>query len=360
MKRIFWLWIVWMFSLCIPIDAQNDASIPENAMITSQNADQIIELMLIGNDGVLDSQTGELIYPLQGYEWVGLAYSPDGNLLATGAGSTIFIWDTKTKLLLKQFEGANINHLLFSPTGNMLMSGGDKIQVWDVETGEILQSMDIFAVSLAFSPDGQTLVIGGRDIVYVFDVNKWISWEIYLNEVFRGSLSSVAVSPDGQFLLITASESGGSENNYIWDFATLEFSHLLRGYVDSIHSAVYSPNGLWVAGGATDGKIYIWDVETGEMVYTLGDAEIDEMPNTVADILGPIGSVAYSPDGHLIILGNDDGTIEVWDVDARELVNILHGHTDGLTTVLFSPDGWFIASASVDGTVRIWGVPNNE
>lgn len=358
MKKTFWLWIVWMFLLCTPIDAQNDATISENVMITPENADQIIELILIGNEGVLDFQSGELIYPLQGYSWVGVAYSPDGNMLATGAGSTIFIWDTKTKLLLKQFEGANINHLLFSPTGNMLVSGGDKTQVWDVETGQIVQSMDILAVSLAFSPDGQTLVIGGRDIAYLFDVNKWISWEIYLNEVFRGSLSSVAVSPDGQFLLVTTAESGGSENNYIWDFATLQFSHLLRGYVDSIHSAVYSPDGLWVAGGATDGKIYIWDVTTGEMAYTLGDAEIDEMPNTLADI--SIGSVAYSPDGHLIILGNDDGTIEVWDIQARQMVNLLQGHLDGLTTVLFSPDGGEIATASMDGTVGIWGVLNNQ
>ncbi len=353
MKKFAWLSIVLIVALHIRIHAQDAESLPENPIITPENANQIVELTMIGDGGVWDVETGELIYALQGYDMARvntIAYSPNGNTIASVSGSTIFLWDTTIKSLLKQFEATeSIASLIFSPDGNMLVSGGDLgVRVFDVAMGEAVQSMDISACCLAFSPDSQTLVIGSYDIVHLFDTNKWISWQIFLNEVQRGNITSVAVSPDGQSLLIIAVEVGGAENNYIWDLATLGFKYILKGYVDSIHIAIYSPDGLRVAGGATDGKLHVWDIETGEIVYDLQGVEI------------AIQTIAYSPDGRMIIAGHDDGTIEIWDVEAQTMVSVLNGHTDGLTTVAFSPDGRFIASSADDGTIRIWGVPNNE
>ncbi|MCE7990144.1 MAG: hypothetical protein DYG89_54060 [Caldilinea sp. CFX5] len=72
---------------------------------------------------------------------------------------------------------------------------------------------------------------------------------------------------------------------------------------------------------------------------------------------GAVRSVAFSSDGKWLASGSEDGTVRVWQVEARATEPVvLRGHEARVTSVAFSGDGKWLASGSRDGTLRVWAV----
>lgn len=71
-----------------------------------------------------------------------------------------------------------------------------------------------------------------------------------------------------------------------------------------------------------------------------------------------IVSVAVSPGGGLLAAAYDDGVIHLWNVESRQEITSLYGHSGLITDMVFTEDGKMLFSTSMDGTIRIWGVPN--
>jgi WD40 repeat protein len=81
--------------------------------------------------------------------------------------------------------------------------------------------------------------------------------------------------------------------------------------------------------------------------------------------LGLVSSVAFSPDGKLVVLGSGKGTVRLWDITTEAPYGEpLKGHLSWINSVTFSADGKLVASGSYDGTVRLWdvatGAPHGE
>ena len=109
---------------------------------------------------------------LPGHKWTidGLAFSPDGALLASmGRQSDIRLWDVTTGRLRRLFSGkpgnGGLRHAAFSPDGRTLAAGiGASLALWNVATGKVvlpIGSEKLYLIGPMFSPDGNTLVIGG-------------------------------------------------------------------------------------------------------------------------------------------------------------------------------------------------------
>ena len=109
---------------------------------------------------------------LPGHKWTidGLAFSPDGALLASmGRQSDIRLWDVTTGRLRRLFSGkpgnGGLRHAAFSPDGRTLAAGiGASLALWNVATGNVvlpIGSEKLYLIGPMFSPDGNTLVIGG-------------------------------------------------------------------------------------------------------------------------------------------------------------------------------------------------------
>ena len=147
---------------------------------------------------VYDMETARVIHLLtfvDGYVR-DIAYSPDGNMVAAAIGSSVYLWDATTGRLRYRFigEGHDLHKnerfmsVTFSPDGTTLASGdgtaeaeaswsrdgaaeGPAVRLWDVSTGTIkttLYGHSRAVVSLAFSPDGQTLASGSHDGTVLF------------------------------------------------------------------------------------------------------------------------------------------------------------------------------------------------
>ena len=109
----------------------------------------------------------------------------------------------------------------------------------------------------------------------------------------------------------------------------------------SIFEIAYSPDGTRLAVAGSIG-IWLYDTQTGEEL------------NLLTGHTGGVSSVAFSPDGNTIASGSYDDTVRLWDANTGRHIRILTGHTFAVFSMAFSPDGSKIASGGADGTVLLW------
>ena len=71
---------------------------------------------------------------------------------------------------------------------------------------------------------------------------------------------------------------------------------------------------------------------------------------------GPVTSLTFSPDGHILATGNSGNTVRIWEVISGLMRAALTGHTGPVWWMAFSPDARILATGSYDHTVRLWNV----
>ena len=140
----------------------------------------------------------------------------------------------------------------------------------------------------------------------------------------------------------------GYFQNTILQEVNLAHSHLDRCLFtqsfSSILSVAFSPNGELIAIGDGSGNIRIWNVANGQELKTFKGNDRDR-----------IWSLAFSPNGEIIASGSGNETVKIWDVKTGQCVKILEGHPL-VMAVAFSPNGEIIATGSGYQTIKLWDV----
>ena len=236
-----------------------------------------------------------------------LAFSPDGRTLAAAtANGSLTLWDVDSRSLLHGPLSAGHGYLLvgigFSADGATLAaSSEDGVQVWDVATGTGRGEIAWGGMhDLAFSADGAMiastrLFLGGAE---VWDVATRTSIATIDGTPPINDLS-VALSPDGRTLAV----GGFGSVVRLWDVRSRKLIRELDQGANGAFTLEFSPDGRTLAISGFEPVASLWDVGTGAQIgpqLTAGDRR------TMIDL---------SPDGRRLLETHGNGRGAVWDVD---------------------------------------------
>jgi WD40 repeat protein len=273
-----------------------------------------------------------------------VAFSPDGQRLATAEDHTVKVWNARTGQELLKFPGYRTS-LAFSPDGTRLAGAGGELTIWDAHTGQELLSIPGRFWRVAYTPDGARLVglsfpANGLHAVTVWDAR---SGRVLLNSEGKGSGDRVAFSPDGTRLAM-----GNGSVVSVSEVRTGQELLTLRGDAVRVLSVTFSPDGTRLASSCElerSCEVKVWNAQTGVELITLKGQ-------------GEVNSVAFSPDGARLVTGSAESAVKVWDAHTGQELLTLKGHTGSVSSVAFSSDGVRLASGGQDahglGELKIW------
>jgi WD40 repeat protein len=122
---------------------------------------------------------------------------------------------------------------------------------------------------------------------------------------------------------------------------------ILKGHTEPVLSVAFSPNGEKIVTASADITVRIWDAESGKQLKVIVGKRTDGTPPGVYNF-PIIKSVSFSPDGKMIVIGDTDDAVHLWDVAS---LNKLHKFrlggkfSDYVESVAFSLDGKKIVAA---------------
>ncbi len=225
-----------------------------------------------------------------------------------------------------------------------ILASGDRnnnIQLWDVSSGKKIRTIKgntgwlTRINSLSFSTDG--LIIASA-----FSDRTVKLWNVFTDSeirTFEGnvkSISSIAISPDGNFVV-----SGNSEGEAIvWDLNTGKIINFINTFT-AIKSVAFSPSREIIATATEDYAIRLWKVNNGQENYTLN---IDDSATYVT----------FSPNGKIFSVGNYNKDMISGDTNTKQEICTLRGHHGDVNSLVFSPDGQTLYSGSNDKTIKVW------
>ena len=378
-----------------------------------------------------DLPSGRLASVLTGHDGsVNIAaYSPNGEWLASGGGEgAVRIWSVRadelavlltghrslvvqmhwnahsTELATATYDEARIWGVLpggghgvlrdhrssvyaaaYSPCGRWFASGGwdGRVRVWDAASGSVraVFAAPPWVASLAFSPDGNTLVARVfNSELYVWNVpqRRLLAKLSHPAPMYQSWMHTVAISRDGKLLAAAV-----HDQLRFWDLATLHEKPALRLPAKGVRLAIFSPDSQRVAVVGDDHTVYLLSVATGQVLQTLGhgglvqviafhpdgrrlvsagadlkvrlwDTATGQLLDTLVGHTGEIFAAAFHPDGTRLVTGGRDRVLRVWDVTTGDAILWLEGHRGMVFSLAFSPDGSTLLSAGGDQTVRLW------
>src|SRR5207302_5451325 len=110
-----------------------------------------------------------------------------------------------------------------------------------------------------------------------------------------------------------------------------------------VNAVAISPDGKLIAGGGSDGVVYLWDAATGAEVRRLAGHKREAV------------SLAFSPKGDVLAVG-DAMTLRLWEVESGKLLHTLESPSGRVESVAVSPDGKLVAAAGMG----IWEITSGK
>ncbi|MEO1132581.1 MAG: WD40 repeat domain-containing protein, partial [Cyanobacteria bacterium J06639_1] len=341
-----------------------------------------------------------------------IAITPDSqSLVAIGQQPSAHLWrleDGQRQRSLDRYAWQGILHYLdFTSDSRFayILGNAETSRLWNLQTGSTTEISDLnaFSSAVGMTPDRQQFVTAGFQL---FDVASLSSQEdpVPIRLTRDWQIRGMHYFPGGD-RLISISEGGFVR---VWDVAN---KTLLRSLPTSseIRSWAIAKQEPIVAIGMDSASFEVWNAATGQRLWYVPPvaraSKIDEIavsangkwmaaverilrPSasgkspykiTVKDIKGTVSaqidlnvvvrSLAFSPEGQRLFIGQADGAIDIWDITRRERLHRFFAHDSEVFALAVSPDGNYLASSGreprtseedtrLKGAIKIWNLSN--
>ncbi len=251
-----------------------------------------------------------------------------------------------------------IRTLAFSPDGTTLLSGSnDKTaRLWSLGTGQLLHLLTGHRERIkcvGFSPRGDTLLTCSAD-------GQVKAWKVdQLNHKKTGDcrytikatsrsitlVNALPVSPVAKRNCFATGADHGKVS--LWNLQTGDWIRSIQAHSSPVLAAEFSDDGQWLATSSLNSTINLWNVDSQspDLVWSIPHGHLSQ-----------VLYLAFSQEHELLISSGADRTIKLWDMSTgqKHQPHILEGHAGRVWGVAVSPDGNTLASASADYTVKLW------
>ncbi|MBN3869946.1 WD40 repeat domain-containing protein [Nostoc sp. JL33] len=248
--------------------------------------------------------------------------------------------------------------VVISPDGQTLISGGrdDTIKVWNLRSGKLLLSLDAHSdgvTSIAISPDGKRIVSGGitTPTMKVWDLRTQLMLTLNIESGHTQPVETVAISSDNRLI------ASGSDDHTIklWDLHTLKLLDTITAHSEFVSKVAFSPDmqTLVSTGGSDDNTIRLISLPTKKTRHILKGHK------TAVD------AIAITPDSKKLVTGSFGqlvsgsraiSTLKLWNLQTGKL---LHEFTDNFSSVdslVISPNGKILICGNFDGSIKLWSL----
>lgn len=258
---------------------------------------------------------------------------------------------------------------------------------WGLLKRNYFSRPDTRVTCAAFHPSSSILVAGFSDGVFgLWTMPSFDS--IHTLSISSSDISSVALNSTGEWLAFGASGLG---QLLVWEWQSESYILKQQGHYFDMNAIAYTADGSVAATGGDDGKVKLWNVESGFCIATFSEHSAPvtalefskggagvlfsaSLDGTVRawDLLRyrnfrtftspspcQFGSLAVEPNGEVVCAGGTADSFDVflWNVQTGKLLDVLSGHEGPVSSMMFSPNGsGMLATTSWDRTFRVWEI----
>jgi len=290
-------------------------------------------------------------------------FSPDGNYIVTGSKFDF------TVRLFRVSDGYEmwmrtvpdeIERVAFTADGRQVVSGSEDfmMRVFDTATGEVVadHKHENGIDGLALSVDGRYMVSGQERVdgigpARIFDTR---TWRVVETLEHPGTVNEIDFSSDGKYMATVGDKSARVWNVDDWSLhweSKIDEAPLLGDLRHIYINTKFSPDGSMLAVGGTHGFVYLYDVESGELLRRFNKS--GQKTETVE----------WTKDGRHLLVAGHGTTIDFFrtaqlldsEISNDALPYALRAKvTDALEYMHFNRAGTLLTTAHQDGTVQLW------